>query len=99
MDLPGGGGLLHDHLLSPLIFNTERDIEPPGPGVPHQQTHLCWGSRTALVAPAVQPIHFSVPLYEEWMEGPPEAFSLMAGLIRPMSRGTIRLNGTGLRDA
>jgi choline dehydrogenase len=98
VDLPGVGGNLHDHLLSPLIFTSERPIEPPVPGVPHQQTHLWWRSRPGLVAPDVQPIHFSVPLYEEWMEGPPEAFSLMAGMIRPMSRGTIRLSGADLRD-
>jgi choline dehydrogenase-like flavoprotein len=39
----------------------------------------------------VQPLVFSVPLYEDWMEGPENAFSLMAGMIRPASRGTIRL--------
>jgi len=98
VDLPGVGGNLHDHLLSPLIFSTERAIEPPVPGVPQQQTHLWWRSRPGLVAPDVQPIHFSVPLYEPWMEGPPEAFSLMAGMIRPMSRGTIRLSGPKLQD-
>jgi choline dehydrogenase len=98
VDLPGVGSNLHDHLLSPLIFATERPIEPPVPGVPQQQTHLWWRSRPGLVAPDVQPIHFSVPLYEPWMEGPTEAFSLMAGMIRPMSRGTIRLSGTSPQD-
>ena len=39
-----------------------------------------------------------VPLYEEWMEGPENGFSLMAGMIRPASRGTIRLSGTELSD-
>jgi choline dehydrogenase-like flavoprotein len=98
VDLPGVGANLHDHVLSPLIFSTERPIEPPVAGVPQQQTHLWWRSRPGLVAPDVQPIHFSVPLYEPWMEGPPEAFSLMAGMIRPMSRGTIRLSGTSVED-
>jgi choline dehydrogenase len=32
-------------------------------------------------------------MYEKWMEGPPNGFSLMAGMVRPMSRGTIRLTG------
>jgi choline dehydrogenase len=89
--LPGVGQNLHDHLLSPLIYSAEREIEPPAPGVPHCQTHLWWRSKPGLVAPDVQPIHFSVPLYEEWMEGPANAFSLMAGMVRPASRGSIRL--------
>jgi choline dehydrogenase len=98
VDLRGVGGNLHDHLLSPLIFTTERPIEPPAPGLPFGQSHLFWRSRPGLVAPDVQPIHFSVPLYEDWMEGPDEAFSLMAGMIRPASRGTIRLSGASLDD-
>jgi choline dehydrogenase len=98
VDLPGVGENLHDHLLSPLIFTSERAIEPPAMGLPQQQTHLWWRSRPGLMTPDVQPIHFSVPLYEDWMEGPENAFSLMAGMIRPMSRGTIRLSGAVLDD-
>jgi len=89
--LPGVGQNLHDHLLSPLIYSAEREIGQPAPGVPHCQTHLWWRSKPGLVAPDVQPIHFSVPLYEKWMKGPPNAFSLMAGMIRPASRGSIKL--------
>jgi choline dehydrogenase len=92
--LPGVGQNLHDHLLSPLIYSAERAIGQPAPGVPHCQTHLWWRSKPGLVAPDVQPIHFSVPLYEDWMEGPPNAFSLMAGMIRPASRGSIKLTST-----
>lgn len=40
-----------------------------------------------------QPIHFSVPLYEPWMEGPRTRSRWLAGLVRPASRGTIRLSG------
>ncbi len=98
LDLPGVGGNLHDHLLSPLIFTTEREIGTPAPGVPHAQSHLWARSGPGLVAPDLQPIHFSVPLYEPWMEGPEQGFSLMAGMVRPASRGTIRLSGTGLGD-
>lgn len=97
-DLPGVGGNLHDHLLSPVIFSAEREIGPPTPGLFAAQTHLWWRSRPDLPGPDVQPIHFMVPLYEDWMEGPVNAFSLMAGMIRPQSRGTIRLTGPELGD-
>ncbi|WP_051579569.1 GMC family oxidoreductase [Pseudonocardia acaciae] len=95
-DLPGVGGNLHDHLLSPVIVTAQREIEPPAPGLSQAQTHLFWRSRGDLPAPDVQPIHFSVPLYEPWMDGPANGFSLMAGMIRPASRGRIRLGGTEL---
>jgi choline dehydrogenase len=97
-DLPGVGGNLHDHLLSPLIFSAEREIGPPTEGLFAAQSHLWWRSRPGLAGPDIQPIHFMVPLYEEWMEGPENAFTLMAGMIRPASRGTIRLTGPELTD-
>jgi choline dehydrogenase len=92
-DLPGVGRNLHDHLLSPVIFAAERDLGAPLPGLPQPQTHLFWRSRPGLVVPDTQPIHFNVPLYEPWMEGPDNGFSLMAGMIRPLSRGTVTLSG------
>ncbi len=48
--------------------------------------------------PDIQPIHFMVPMYEQWMEGPENGFTLLGGMIRPASRGTIRLSGPTLED-
>jgi choline dehydrogenase len=98
IDLPGVGGNLHDHLLSPVIFSAEREIGPPTPGLFAAQSHLWTRGRPGLPGPDIQPIHFMVPLYEEWMEGPENGFSLMAGMIRPESRGSIRLSGPELDD-
>ena len=92
-DLPGVGENLHDHLLTPSIWSAEREIVPFAPGLSPIQTHLWWRSRPDLPGPDTQPIHFSVPLYEPWMEGPPNAFTLMGGMVRPESRGTVRLSG------
>ena len=97
-DLPGVGLNLHDHLLSPSIWSAEREIIPFEQGLSPIQTHLWWRSRSDLPGPDTQPIHFSVPLYEPWMEGPPNAFTLMGGMVRPQSRGTIRLSGPGAAD-
>jgi choline dehydrogenase len=93
--LPGVGHNLHDHLLSPSIWSAEREIVPFTEGLSPIQTHMWWRSRSDLPGPDTQPIHFSVPLYEPWMEGPPNAFTLMGGMVRPQSRGTIRLSGPG----
>lgn len=94
-DLPGVGQNLHDHLLSPSIWAAEKEIVPFVEGLSPIQTHLWWRSRSDLPGPDTQPIHFSVPLYEPWMEGPPNAFTLLGGMVRPQSRGSIRLSGPG----
>jgi choline dehydrogenase len=98
VDLPGVGENLHDHLLSPVIFSAEREIGPPSPGLPACQTHLFWRSRPGLPAPDIQPIHFMVPMYEDWMSGPENGFTLLGGIVRPESRGTLRLTGPGPDD-
>ncbi|GAA0603714.1 GMC family oxidoreductase N-terminal domain-containing protein [Kutzneria viridogrisea] len=98
-DLPGVGRNLHDHLLSPVIFTTDqREVQPPTPGRSVTQTHLFWRSRAGLEVPDTQPIHFSVPMYEPWMTGPDTGFSLMAGMITPHSRGSLRLSGPEVDD-
>ena len=74
-DLPGVGENLHDHLLSPVIFSAEREVGPLSPGLPACQTHLFWRSRPGLPVPDIQPIHFMVPMYEPWMEGPENGFT------------------------
>ena len=97
-DLPGVGENLHDHLLSPVIFSAEREIGPPSPGLPACQTHLFWRSRPGLPVPDIQPIHFMVPMYEPWMDGPDNGFTLLGGMVRPLSRGTLRLTGPAPED-
>ena len=97
-DVPGVGGNLHDHLLSPVILSAQRTVGPPSPGLPACQSHLFWRSRPGLAVPDTQPIHFMVPMYEPWMSGPENGFTLMGGMIRPASRGTIRLSGPSPED-
>jgi choline dehydrogenase len=92
-DLPGVGRNLHDHLLAPVIFATVRPPGSPSPGLSPAQAHLFWRSRPGLAAPDVQPLLFPLPMYLPGMSGPPAGFTLQAGMIRPASRGTIRLGG------
>ena len=97
-ELPGVGENLHDHLISPVIFTAEQEVGPPSPGLPACQTHLFWRSRPGLPVPDIQPIHFMVPMYEPWMDGPENGFTLMGGMVRPVSRGSLRLTGTAPED-
>ncbi|MDN3443013.1 GMC family oxidoreductase [Microbacterium sp. APC 3901] len=98
VDAPGVGKNLHDHLLSPVIFTTERPVGPPQPGVSVTQSHLFWRSRDDLAEPDTQPIHFSVPMWGDLEPRGDDGFTLMAGLVTPYSRGTLSLSGPDLDD-
>jgi choline dehydrogenase len=98
IDLPGVGQNLHDHLLSPVIFAADKTIPKPRSGESVTQTHLFQRSRPDLSVPDTQPIHFSVGMYEPWMSGPDNAFTLMAGMIRPASRGSLMIAGPEADD-
>jgi choline dehydrogenase len=99
VDLPGVGGNLHDHVLSPVIFGASKPVPGTQAGLQPLHGHLFWRSRSGLVAPDIQPLFFHLPLYAEGMDGPPDGFTLMAGLIRPVSRGSLRLASDDPRDA
>jgi choline dehydrogenase len=88
--LRGVGRNLQDHWLVPVILSTARPI-PRGTGLPACQSHLFARSRGDLASPDLQPIFFSAPLLADWMVGPSEGITLMAGLVRPASRGSVRI--------
>jgi choline dehydrogenase len=91
VELRGVGENLHDHILSPVIYSAEREIGPPPADCWAAESHLFWRTQAGMLAPNIQPIHFGAPLYESWMEGPSNGFSMLGGLVRPVSRGTLRL--------
>ncbi len=92
VDLAGVGRNLHDHLIAPVIFASPKPIPPVLRGLSHHHAHLFWRSRPGLAVPDTQPLCFHMPMYDpEWMEGPPDAYTIHGGLIRTLSRGSIRL--------
>ncbi|GAA3706225.1 GMC family oxidoreductase [Gordonia hankookensis] len=94
-DVPGVGKNLQDHFLVPVIFGTDRPIDPPLPFQPVTQTQWFWKSDPTLPVPDTQPINFSVPFYyDDGMTGPASGFTLHAGLIRPHSIGSVTLRDT-----
>jgi len=99
IDLPGVGRNLHDHALSPVIYSASRAVPPPQPGLQQLHAHLFARSRAGLVGPDLQPLFFHLPLYLDGMEGPADGYTLMAGIIRPASRGTIALASADPADA
>lgn len=101
-DLPGVGKNLQDHLLSPVIFSTGAREVPDGAVAP-AEVHFFAKSRPELPVADTQPLFFSVPMYSQDyapkdMTGPQNGFSMLGGLVRPTSRGQIRLSGPGEDD-
>lgn len=102
-DLPGVGANLHDHLLVPVIFSTDEEHPVPDAIDAPAEVHLFAKSTPDQAVPDTQPIFFSVPMYSEGygageMPGPEKGFTLMAGLVRPQSRGRLRLSGPDPAD-
>ncbi|WP_210604678.1 GMC family oxidoreductase [Brevibacterium oceani] len=103
-DLPGVGKNLQDHWLSPVVFATG-DTEVPMGEVAPAEVHLFWKSKPELPVPDTQPLFFSVPMYAQDSApaaqigpGPGGAFTLQGGLVRPESRGEVRLSGPNPQD-
>ncbi|HWQ00913.1 MAG TPA: GMC family oxidoreductase, partial [Gaiellaceae bacterium] len=91
VDLPGVGGNLHDHVLSPVVCSSSRPMPATVPGTNPLHVHLFARSKGDLPAPDTQPLFFHVPAYLPGMEGPPDGFTLMGGIVRPQSRGRLTL--------
>jgi choline dehydrogenase len=90
-ELPGVGRNLHDHVHVPLVYTTERPIEQSPDGVPSMQTYITWRTDARLVAPDIQTAVFAEPVYRDGMYGPPQGVTLAVTLVRPASRGRLRL--------
>ncbi len=91
VDLPGVGQNLYDHTLSPSIYAAKQSVPPPVPGLQLMHSQLFWSSDNRLPGPDLQPLFFHVPVYVPGMSGPADGYTLMAGHIRPASRGFLRL--------
>lgn len=97
VDLPGVGENLHDHVLCPVTYGAKKSIPPlVGSSMP---AHLMVKSDPSLPGPDLQPVLMTLPYYTPGQSGPQNAWSLCAGLVRPTSRGTVRLRTASPGDA
>jgi choline dehydrogenase len=98
-DLPGVGENLHDHALATTLYASGREI-PPGTAN-NLEAHFFAASDPAMVAPDLQPLmsHFPMPV-----EGYPVpdygwGYAIVAGIIRPLSRGRLWLRSANPAEA
>lgn len=91
-DLPGVGENLHDHLLVPFVYETTAKPIPARVDYePAAMVHSFTRFRDGIDVPDTQPICFSVAMAPPGDDVQGTCFTLQAGLVRPESRGTLRL--------
>jgi choline dehydrogenase len=96
--LPGVGRNFQDHVMVGSVFECPEPLVPRNNG---GEAIVFWRSRSGLDTPDTQILQPLFPLVtpENARYAPPAAsWSLCAGLLRPASRGQIRLTGPGPLD-
>lgn len=88
-DLPGVGANLHDHVLSSVVWEASGPLEPPRAN--QLEAQFFAASEPGMIAPDLQPLMASLPIPVPGYDLPPHAFSVMPGVIRPLSRGRLWL--------
>jgi choline dehydrogenase len=99
-DVPGVGKNLHDHILLAGV-NFEFHGDPPALVNNGAEATMWWRSDPALLTPDLQPtlIEFPFASPELAAEVPPNAWAIAPGLVRPASRGHVKLRSARPEDA
>lgn len=87
--LPGVGQNLHDHLLARVIYEARQPI--PAPQANGVESQMFWRSDRRRIGPDLQPVFSHRAAYPPGFDGPANAYTLHAGIVRPASRGFIKL--------
>jgi choline dehydrogenase len=100
VDSPGVGENLHDHNLSPVIYEGKKELPPPSDmSIQVLHAHMFAKTQPALPGADMQPLFFHVPYYAPGQDSSVQnAFSLVAAGVRPTSRGRITLNSSNPDD-
>jgi choline dehydrogenase len=98
IDLPGVGRDLQDHvMLAGLCFEAKHPL--PAPNNNLAGSTFFWKSRSALGRPDLMVLPAQVPLVSDEIGAqypiPPNAFAIFPCLVRPRSRGYLRLRTAG----
>lgn len=99
-DLPGVGQNFQDHILAAgCVWEY---VSPLPPHNSAAEATFFWKSDAALDTPDLQPFQIEVPYVSEVhgaaYEVPPGSWTIAPGVVRPQSRGEIRLTGPGAGD-
>jgi choline dehydrogenase len=87
--LPGVGQNLQDHLLTFVIHEAKQPIPPPRYNI--LEAHLFAKTDSRLIGPDHQPLFMNIAPPLPYLAIPPNSYAIAAGIIRPLSRGEVRL--------
>jgi choline dehydrogenase len=97
--LPGVGANFQDHVSFGCVFECQ---QPPPSAKAACEATVFWKSRPALDAPDLQICHADVPVCSAesaaTFHAPRNAWTLYGAVVRPKSRGRIRLTGPNPHD-
>ncbi len=88
-DLPGVGENFHNHVLTGIIMETKKDVPPPNLNM--SESALFCKSDEGWVGPDIQMGFVHVPFDIIIGRQNPNAVSILPGVVRPLSRGWIRI--------
>ncbi|MFD7084723.1 GMC family oxidoreductase [Streptomyces sp. NPDC002181] len=87
--LPGVGENFHNHVLTGLMAEVTQELPPPAQNL--SESALFLSSRPGLPAPDLQIAFVHVPFDVIVGKDHPNTVSILPGVVRPVSRGWIRL--------
>jgi choline dehydrogenase len=90
-NLPGVGRNLQDHLLTFVIHEAKKPSPPPRYNI--LEAHLFAKTDSRLIGPDHQPLFMSMAPPLPYLDIPPHSYAIAPGVIRPVSRGEVRLTG------
>ncbi len=88
-DVPGVGENFHNHVLAGVIYETSQPLPPPHQNL--SESALFCKSEPGWIGPDLQIGFVHVPFDIIIGQNNPNAISILPGLVRPVSRGWIRL--------
>jgi choline dehydrogenase len=96
VDLPGVGRNLHDHLLMGVIWEAKQPVPPPEYNLAEASMFL--RSDPSTFVPDLHFMFIHVPFHLPTYTVPEGSWTIAVGLVRPASRGTVRLRSARLED-
>ncbi|MEU7484204.1 GMC family oxidoreductase N-terminal domain-containing protein [Streptomyces sp. NPDC042319] len=89
VDLPGVGENLHDHLLVSNVYEASRPLPPGRANLLESQLFTATDPRRP--GPDLQPVFLHLVYPAESYPVPEHGYTIAPGIVRPLSRGTLRL--------
>ncbi|MBD0345346.1 MAG: GMC family oxidoreductase N-terminal domain-containing protein [Coleofasciculus sp. Co-bin14] len=95
-EVPGVGENFHNHVLTGMIYKATQPVPPPNQNL--SESVLFWKSDPGWIGPDLQISFVHVPFDIIVGQGNPNSVSIIPGVVRPLSRGWIRLASSNPLD-